>query len=97
MRPLEHIDLTDAARAVLAHPAPARAALCARLLDEADWADRYTRRIGKAHPYWGDGSLSSAARKRPRAPEPRLNAAAYCTCLEMVLRAVLRRKIRANV
>lgn len=94
MRPLAHIDLTDAARALLAQPEAARAPLCARLLQEADWADRYRHKLGKAHLLWGDGTLSAAARKRPRAAERRLNDLDYCTCLEMVLHAVAIRKRR---
>ncbi|MEO0936996.1 MAG: hypothetical protein AAFY38_02455 [Pseudomonadota bacterium] len=93
MRPLEHIDIRDAARVLLAAPAPARDALCRRLLEEADWADAYTRRLGRTHAFWGDGTLSSAARKRVRAREPRLNDLEYCTCLETVLRTILDRKL----
>ncbi|MEL7097954.1 MAG: hypothetical protein AAGM84_03920 [Pseudomonadota bacterium] len=92
MRPLEHIDVRDAARVLLAAPAGTRAALCLRMLDEADWADAYTSRIGRQHALWGDGTLSAAARKRVRAREPRLNDVEYCTCLETVLRTILKRK-----
>ncbi len=31
----------------------------ARLLDEADAADRHRRRLGRCHPAWGNGSLMS--------------------------------------
>ncbi|MEM8576242.1 MAG: hypothetical protein AAGF60_00170 [Pseudomonadota bacterium] len=95
MRPLAHIDLTDAARALLAQPAPHRPDLCARMIREADWADRYRRRLGRLHDLWGDGTLSAAARQRQRAPERRLSDRDYCTCLEMVLHAVLTHQRRA--
>jgi len=92
MRPLEHIDLTDAARALLAVPEAARAPLCERMLNEANWADAYTQRMGRTHAMWGDGTLSGAARKRMRAREPRLNDVDYCACLELVLRSFLQQK-----
>ena len=94
MRPLEHIDLRDAARVLLAAPEADRKALCSRLLDEADWADAYTQKIGQHHALWGDGTLSAAARGRRRAREPRLNDVDYCTCLETVLQTILDRKLR---
>lgn len=93
MRPLEHIDIRDAARVLLAAPPPTRDGLCHRMLEEAEWADAYTRRIGRQHALWGDGTLSAAARKRVRAREPRLNDVDYCTCMETVLRSILDRKL----
>lgn len=85
MRAVLHTDLRDAARALLAQPASQRPALSARMIKEAVWADFHVRETGQAHPLWGNGTLSDAARKRVLATEPTLDDAAYCDCLTLVL------------
>lgn len=85
MRPLLLSDVTAAARALLAVPEVGRHALCARLLREADWADRYARRLGKVHPLWGNGTLKAAAFRRVLAAESTFDDLAYCSCFELVL------------
>ena len=85
MRPILHSDVRAAARVVLAAPAAAREQTCARLLQETDWADRFTKRLGKPHPFWGNGTLLAAAQRYPLAPEPTFDDLAYCTAFEMVL------------
>ena len=62
MRPLHGADLFDAMRAVLAVPAEARATRAAQVTRAARLADRYRKRLGRAHPRFGNGSLSDAAR-----------------------------------
>ncbi len=90
MRRVLHGDVTSLAR-VLRRSAPERrAALCAQVIREADWADRYVRRLGRVHPLWGDGTLMSAARKRVLADEPELSDADYCSCLELVFETLAR-------
>ncbi|MBD3662940.1 hypothetical protein [Sulfitobacter aestuariivivens] len=85
MRSVRHSDVVTAARALLAVPAARRGALCGRILREADWADRFTRRLGKPHPLWGNGTLLAAARQYMLAPEPTFDDWAYCSAFEMVL------------
>ncbi|MHA6262170.1 DUF7742 family protein [Arenibacterium sp. CAU 1754] len=93
MRPVLHGDVSSAARALLNVPPADRAALCHRLLREAEEADRYVARVGRLHPIWGNGSLMSAARKRVLANEPTFDDAEYCGCFEMVLQALVLRRV----
>lgn len=93
MRPVLHGDVSSAARVLLRAPPAIRDALCARMIREADLADRHRRRTGRLHPLWGNGSLMSAARKRMLADEPCFDDTEYCACFEMVLRALVERQI----
>jgi hypothetical protein len=94
MRAVLHSDVVTAARAVLAVPSLRRAMLCARLLREADWADRYTRRLGRPHAFWGNGTLMGAARGHPLAVEPTFDDPAYCSAFEMILGELAARQAR---
>lgn len=89
MRPILHGDVTAAARALLLVPETAREALCRRMIEEADFADRYAKRLGRPHRLWGNGTLMAAARARPLAEEPALGEERYCRCLELVFRQLL--------
>ncbi|MGV6847187.1 MAG: DUF7742 family protein [Marinibacterium sp.] len=89
MRPLLHGDVSDAARALYAAPAAARARLCRRLIAEADAAERHMECTGRLHPDWGNGSLMAAARQRPLPPEPGLDDPDYCRCMELVLSCLI--------
>jgi hypothetical protein len=91
MRPVLYSDLTAAARALLAVPPPLRAQLCADLLQEADWADRFTRRLGRPHLRWGNGTLVAASAARAKANEPSVSDADYAACLGIVLAQILRK------
>jgi hypothetical protein len=91
MRPVLHGDVAVAGRVLLAAPPPARAALLARMLREADLADAWRQTTGRAHPVWGGGSLMAAAMARPRAPEPFLDDPDYAACLALVFEALVAR------
>lgn len=92
MRPVLHGDVVAAARALLPLPEAERPAAMARLLAEADAADRYRRRMGRVHRLWGNGSLMAAAMARPLPPEPFLADPDYLRCLIVVLEALLARQ-----
>ncbi|WGW02523.1 DUF7742 family protein [Tropicibacter oceani] len=93
MRPVLPGDVSAAARALLAVPASARGGLARRLVLQADAADRYRRRLGKAHPFWGNGTLMAAALGRGAArDEPRLDDPDYAECFIAVLNALLDRR-----
>ena len=85
MRPILHSDVRAAARAVLAVSPAARDLFCARLIREADWADRFVRRIGKCHPFWGNGTLSAAASAHGLSAERTFDDPEYCSAFELVL------------
>ena len=90
MRPVLHGDLTSLARLLLSAAPGERQALCARVIGEAEQADAHLARTGRVHPLWGNGSLMSAARKRPLPDEPGLDDAEYCDCLETALQVLSR-------
>lgn len=81
-------DLDCAVAVVMAQPPQARAEVAERLLYEADVADRFRKRLGRAHPVYGTGSLMSAALGWPDAPRGRVYDASYCAALIVVLTAV---------
>ena len=85
MRSVLHSDVIAAARVLFALDAAERPLMIAQLVKEADCADRFTRRLGKPHPEWGNGTLGAAARQYPLADEPGLSLSEYCACLTLVL------------
>lgn len=96
MRSVLHGDIVAAARVLLLVPPRARRTLCRRMIVEAEFAHRYVKKLNKVHAFWGDGSLMSAARKRPIALEPTLSDLGYCACLEMVLRELTNWRIEKH-
>lgn len=90
MRAVMHGDVVAAARALYAHPEDARLDLIERLLLQARRADRFRRETGRVHPFWGDGSLMSAALGLKPGPEPKLADDDYCSCLAQVFEALIR-------
>ena len=92
MRPVLHSDLRMAARALMAVPAGDRASFCTRLLEQAELADRYTRRLGKLHPAWGNGTLSGAAQGHPLGRERSLDDPDYRLACQMILEGIAARR-----
>ena len=97
MRPVLHCDLTAAARALLAAPVSVRGELVARIVQQADFADRYSRRVGKEHCSWGNGTLATAARQYVLADEPTLDNSEYCECMILVLGSLIGRRTHQSV
>lgn len=93
MRPVLHGDIVGAARALLAVKAEQRAGLIGRLIAQAGWADRFRAQKGRAHPFWGDGSLEVAAAHHRQLPEPFLDQPEYCDCMIAVFEALLAARI----
>ncbi|PIL18598.1 hypothetical protein P775_18680 [Puniceibacterium antarcticum] len=86
-----HSDLILAARALLLDSPGARDTAADKLIAEADAADRYRRRFGRAHPHWGNGTLMARAGKWSLLPEPPLRDPDFSACLVSVLGALMRR------
>lgn len=97
MRPVMISDLTAAARALLLVPPKRREHLAAQLLQDADVGDRFTRRLGRIHTKFGNGTLSAAARQYPLAGEPTLDDFAYCECLSLVLHSLMTRRVERRL
>ncbi|MEL7116337.1 MAG: hypothetical protein AAGP08_12240 [Pseudomonadota bacterium] len=92
MRPVMHGDVVAAARALYAQPEGVRATTIERLITQARRADRFRREMGRAHPFWGDGSLMAAALSTDPPPEPALANEEYCACLAQVFEALISRE-----
>ena len=82
MRAITHCDILTAARAVRHLPVDPRRDEVLRFLDRAHSADRFRKRTGMTHPFWGNGSLSGAVMQRT-APtsEPFLSDRGYLETL----------------
>ncbi len=88
MRPVLYGDIRAAALVLLGLPEVARETAIRRLLKQASAADAYRKRYGRAHPFWGNGSLMSAAGMSGRS-EPFLDDPEYCECLSTVFQAIV--------
>jgi hypothetical protein len=88
MRPLMPADLDCAVAVVLGQPPQDRRWAADQLLAQADVADRYRKRFGRAHSAFGSGSVMSAARRWPLGPVHPICDPAYCDGLSIVLDAV---------
>jgi hypothetical protein len=89
MRALLHVDVVTAARALLSFPAAKRRAVCDRLFDTAQAADKYRKRYGRYHRQFGSGSLASACWNLDLNPEPFLSDREYAHCMKVVFERVL--------
>ena len=81
---LMHTDAVAAARVLQRYPRERRPWVLHRMLVEAATADEWRRRTGQMHPRWGDGSLMSAALRRPAVSEPSLSDPAWCRLMAYV-------------
>lgn len=86
-----HGDVIAAARVLYGHAVCDRAGLLRRLLRSSSRADRYRKHTGRIHPFWGDGSLMTAALAMNPVAEPRLSEVDYCDCMAQVFEALVNR------
>lgn len=91
MRPVLPSDATVAARALLFVPEADRRGALETMLDHARAADCYRKRLGRAHPTWGNGSLMSVALRQNLAA-PRFDDLEYLRCLSVVIDTLIARK-----
>ncbi len=92
MRTITHGDVTAAARAVRGLPPAARRRAVRSLLEKADAADRFRKRFGRAHPFWGNGSLMAVALAAAGGrDEPFLSDPDYLEAMAAVIEALLDR------
>lgn len=85
MRSLRYSDVSAAARVLVVTPPAFRAQVCLGMIREAEYADRFAKRLGKLHPKWGNGTLLATARRRRLGREPSFSDPEYCACFQQVL------------
>ncbi|MDF1726376.1 MAG: hypothetical protein P1U53_01385 [Sulfitobacter sp.] len=73
MRPVLVSDFRVALRAICAAEEGDRATRCAMIVKGARLADSHSRRVGRPHALWGNGTLLAAAARFDLAPERPLN------------------------
>ena len=88
MRPVLTSDLDACARALMNIDAATREAAIRFIIQEADLADRYRTRTGRAVRSTGNGTLEAAARGYGLAPRPNGATPDYCACLHLTLSAL---------
>jgi len=96
VRPVISADLTAAARVLVPTPDEARPAVMRLLIAQAEAADRYRKRFGRAHPEWGNGTLMAAALAHGRSsgrstsmPVQGVLDRSYLMCQKIVLDSLL--------
>jgi hypothetical protein len=85
-------DLIAAASAIAAADPATREALAQSLILQADAAHRYAKRLGRAHPLWGNGSLMSRALLLPPAAPVDRQSSAYLRALSLIAQLLAQRK-----
>lgn len=87
MRPVLAGDVFALAHALLPLTGRMRQTTCIRMLQEADWADKYRKRYGGLHPVWGNGSLMGrvGAQSCTITACPAFQSTEFCASLASVL------------
>lgn len=89
MRAVYLSDLHHAACALRDLPASARAEAADTAIMKAQYADHYRKALGKAHPMWGNGTLTSVF---GAIEEPTRCDADYLKAMETVVTALLKER-----
>ena len=82
-------DIIAVARSVMRLPHTDRAQAILTILDQAHIADKVTKRTGRPHRFWGNGSLLAASNPRPDKAEPYAGDTDYLEALRETLVQVL--------
>ncbi len=62
------------------------------MIQQADAAHNYHKRLSKPHPLWGNGSLMARANAEPQMAEPFVSDLKYLAALQLVIGAIIARK-----
>lgn len=89
MRSLLLGDIIAATRALLILPIDQRSGLLRRMIQQADAAHHFHKRLAKPHPEWGNGSLMARANKERQAAEPNASDGDYLQTLHVVIGAII--------
>ena len=94
MRQIMYGDVIAAATAVRRLVPDVRATAVWHMLENADVADRYRKRLGRPHPRLGNGSLMSAARHGGDLHESFLSDLEYLRSVDVVIQMLIKWRIR---
>lgn len=83
-------DLAATAQLLARWPEADRPAQLDRLLSQTHAADCFSRRLGRPHPQWGNGSLLARALAEPTSPLPEDHH--YWASLSLVAAAIAARR-----
>lgn len=92
MRPVHLADIEVAARVLLTLAPHDRADQMAKLIANADVADRYRKRLGCPHPVFGTGTIMSAAASFRQAARPGQMDANTLDALVVVIKGLADRR-----
>lgn len=90
MRPILVSDILALARVLTTVQATDRSGFAAKLIEEAEIADRHRQRFGRSHPFWGDGSVSARSLLMAPPPEPGADSAEHLEAISASALALLR-------
>ena len=93
MRAVHLSDLNLAARTLLAVPVMQRRDTIRDIFKAAHIADKYRKRTGRPHTWFGNGTISGACQRRAKAHSPDRCDPDYLACMGIVIRALLDRKL----
>lgn len=96
MRALMMGDIVAAARALLAQPPDQRVGLLDRMIQQANAAHHYHKRLAKPHSSWGNGSLMARANVEAQVAEPFASDVDYLLVLQLVIGAIVSYKGRLS-
>ena len=89
-------DVISTARALLNVRCDLRVDLLDTIIQQADAAHLYHKRLSRPHPLWGNGSLMARANAEPQIKEPFASDTEYLEVLRMVIGAIIARKVMAQ-
>lgn len=92
MREVHASDMVAVARFLLSVPPFARDRVCADLLTKTDFADKFTKRLGKPHELWGNGTLMAAVWGQELRPERSFSDREYTACFVTTLDCLARHR-----
>lgn len=95
MRAVHLSDLNLAARTLMLVRAQDRSARIAQILDQAHTADKFRKRIGRAHFPYGNGTLAAACQPYPKHTMPNHCDQNYLASMDAVVRGLLARRSAA--
>jgi hypothetical protein len=89
-------DIIAAARALLAAPSDNRIGLLDTMIQQANAAHHFHKRLSRPHPNWGNGSLMARANLEPQMSEPFASDIDYLQTLQLVIAAIICHRGLAN-